>query len=908
MKYGRFTALVLALNLVFDGVAFAGHNNDIEINSDRNFANNETITSDKRTIVGSGVTITIAPDAELRLINNNTTNDQASVVETGLTGASDIAFNGGKLILRREGDGVIIRANGGTTSALTFNTESTLLNGTASRGIDADKSSAVDFADGFTLNLDRSGSTTGRDVVGLRLAKRAHLNTTFADVKLTAGDSDSSLTGIILDDGVFSANKLNIDINGRNSKSLKKFYGFNINNDRSRKEGLNFSAPIKISLQDALNTDAIALRLVGWYDCHFADSLQLAVKNTHHAYGLYVAYADAVNLNDDLIINFSGNTESYGIFNSNYNYYYGISPDDEENQNILKIKTAAIYNEGGKSTAVWTRDDSVTIISESLTTNAQEALYARDQGIIEVQRDFVTTAESMISALNNGTIIINSLGKGKVQFTGVTRFQYVGRTFGGLYLTVGSGNADENSYWNVTGLSQLSTLTIAPNASLNFLLTAEALSELTANKALITTYGTVPVILHSSASAAGASTITLSGAGLNLQAGDEIRLIESYAGVALDDEHNLLTAGTSLNELKGNLNVKHMASLSRVQESDLTKDDYDLTMKSSYLLTATIKNKRPNIDKVNDQTNALMQSSIASAAAMYAADELLIDSTMKSRQGVRQTGPFAAARAGKYDLDVAGALDTTVTSGLLGYAFNLRDSEVGAFLEMGHGTYDTRTAATTLVGETKGDGKHNYVGFGVYGNYTTPMDWLHVTGYVKGGWLRNEFSVPLAGVKVDFDRTSNYWGAHLGAYGEFQASEKLKSRTFLNYFYDGRESEMHTASGSAEVAGAKFHFASFNSHRAQLGSVFEYAYTADLRPYIALTYEYTFKADAKGRAADQYGDLALDGTDLEGSTGIVSLGWTYQNEARDFEFDAGMNGYAGKRRGISAQLQAAWKF
>ena len=90
-----------------------------------------------------------------------------------------------------------------------------------------------------------------------------------------------------------------------------------------------------------------------------------------------------------------------------------------------------------------------------------------------------------------------------------------------------------------------------------------------------------------------------------------------------------------------------------MQESDLTKDDYDLTMKSSYLLTATIKNKRPNIDKVNDQTNALMQSSIASAT-MYAADELLIDSTMKSRQGVRQTGLFAAARAGKYDLDVAG--------------------------------------------------------------------------------------------------------------------------------------------------------------------------------------------------------------------------------------------------------------
>ena len=76
----------------------------------------------------------------------------------------------------------------------------------------------------------------------------------------------------------------------------------------------------------------------------------------------------------------------------------------------------------------------------------------------------------------------------------------------------------------------------------------------------------------------------------------------------------------------------------------------------------------PSINQVDDQTNALMLSSIASAAVMYAADELLIDSTMKSRQGVRQTGPFAAARIGKYDLDVAGELDTTVITGLLGYS------------------------------------------------------------------------------------------------------------------------------------------------------------------------------------------------------------------------------------------------
>ena len=91
---------------------------------------------------------------------------------------------------------------------------------------------------------------------------------------------------------------------------------------------------------------------------------------------------------------------------------------------------------------------------------------------------------------------------------------------------------------------------------------------------------------------------------------------------------------------------------------------------------------RPSSDKVNDQTNALMQSSIAAAATMFAADELLIDTTMKSRQGVRQTGPFAAARVGRYDLDVRGDLETNVISGLLGYAVNLQGSEIGAFVEM----------------------------------------------------------------------------------------------------------------------------------------------------------------------------------------------------------------------------------
>ena len=63
------------------------------------------------------------------------------------------------------------------------------------------------------------------------------------------------------------------------------------------------------------------------------------------------------------------------------------------------------------------------------------------------------------------------------------------------------------------------------------------------------------------------------------------------------------------------------------------------------------------------------------------------------------------------------------------------------------------------------------------------------------------------------------------------------------------------------------------------------------------------------RRIDAFINLMSDYTILEiCRTGIVSLGWTYQNEAKCFEFDLGVNGYTGKRQGVSAQLQAAWKF
>ena len=907
MQKGKLTPLALALGFAATVNGFAAEVTGPHIQTSRAFDDDTIYTvTDNGSVIGSDdtnlVEITIAAGKTLTLKNTDD-NWQTRILDGSNRGG--LTFTGGNLVLRMDdtstdsnSEQCFLRATNGdaTTGTTTFNTDSAVvMEGSVPQGMTFHGD--INFKNGFVMNIDRSAGDAARSITAVLGQLGGTLTTTSADINITAGKNDTSITGIEFGyGGNLNAASLNLQLNGSNAQSLKVVRGINIWDHKDYPQynqygkDITIAGPVTITLQDVPSASSYAVILTAKRDYSFAGPTKLTVNTSNRGYGLVTNRK--VDFTDDLTMDFSGNNYSWGIF--------------ANAAGQVTAKTASINMQGGNSHAIWLKENASVAIAEALKTNAHYAMVGQGESTIDVQKNFITTARSGLSVQDKAKIFINSSGSGKVQFSGFTEMD--DKSEGQIVLNVGSGSVDENSYWNVTDRSILTNLAVASKASLNFLLTADVLSSLADDEAIVLVTGTTPVLLHSAASASGASPITLSGTGLKLNAGDEVRLIKSSAGIALDKADNRLAAGSSLDELKGNLNVEHIASLSRVQETELTKDDYDLKMKSENMLVATIKAKRPSVDKVNDQTNALMQSSIASAATMYAADELLIDSTMKSRNGVRQTGPFAAARVGKYDLDVRGDLETNVISGLLGYAVNLQGSEIGAFVEMGHGTYDTKTAAASPLGKIRGDGKHNYVGLGVYGNYTTPWEWLHFTGYVKGGWLRNEFSAPIAGVSVDFDRTSNYWGAHLGMCGEFQAAGKIKNRTFLNYFYDGRESESYTASGSSDVAGADFHFNSLNSHRAQLGSVFEYAYTSALRPYAALTYEYAFKADAKGRASDQFGDLGLNGTDLEGSTGIVSLGWTYQNEAKRFEFDLGVNGYTGKRQGVSAQLQAAWKF
>lgn len=899
MKKGNLSSVTLAVSLVFGSNTIAANpciEKSTEFKESKNYSVDyaNTVRSKRADQL---VRIKIDPKETLTLQNTNN-RSKSSVVKSETE--AGIAFSGGNLILQKSDDSTdygnsdfynrhFIRVSEG--ALLSVDTQRTLMEGSVARGVVL--SGAGTFTRGFTMNVDRSTiAVSPQRTFGADVRPYGSLNTKFADITMTAGVQDPKMNGIrVWHGGRFSAESLSLQLNGSGSKNLEFIDALYVGQGDESKyknpaEQISVSGPIRISIQDASNARGCALALLSNRDYSIAGKTDISVSKTKTAYGLYAFHR--VNVLDELTMDFRDNTEAIGI--------RAASEAD------VTAKAANIQMSGGITQAVYLKNAAKVTVTDSLTTNASQALVGIDNSAADIQKDFVTLSQSEISAENDARIYINSTKKGLVQFSGNTRISDNGT----IAMHVSSGTADKNAYWNITDRSQLTELSAAPGASLNFLLTPALLSSLGPDEAVVSVKGSSPVLLHSDAGKS--SCITLSGAALNLKAGDEIRLINSSNGIALNDLTNRLAAGTSVSELKRDLNVESVKSLARVEKSELTQDDYDLSMKTEQMLIAKIKNRRPSKDKVNDQTNVLMLSSLSSAAALFAADELLIDSTLKSRKGTRQPGPFAAARVGGYELDVRGDLDETIVSGLLGYAFKLQQSEVGAFLEMGRGTYDARSPTTSPIGHVKGDGKNNYVGVGIYGNCAAAVDWLHFTGYVKGGMIRSEFDVPIAGVKAEFDRTSAYWGAHAGAYGEFQLTKKLKNRTFLNYFYDGREGESYKAAGSSEVSGATFHFNSLNAHRGQLGTLMEYQYDRRMHPYAALTYEYAFKADAKGHAQDRYGTLVLNEADLEGSTGIASLGWTYQDYANTFDLSIGLNAYTGVRKGYNTQAHASWKF
>ena len=156
------------------------------------------------------------------------------------------------------------------------------------------------------------------------------------------------------------------------------------------------------------------------------------------------------------------------------------------------------------------------------------------------------------------------------------------------------------------------------------------------------------------------------------------------------------------------------------------------------------------------------------------------------------------------------------------------------------------------------------------------------------------------GRKADYDSNSAYYGFHAGAGYIWNITDKASLDLYGKYFWTRVTGDSVTLSTGDPVK-----FKDADSSRLRGGARFAYAVNEYLSPYIGAAYEHEF--DGKARATTNGFDIAAPS--LRGGTGIGELGLTLKpSKTLPLSFDLGVQGYVGKREGVTGSLQIRYEF
>jgi outer membrane autotransporter protein len=174
--------------------------------------------------------------------------------------------------------------------------------------------------------------------------------------------------------------------------------------------------------------------------------------------------------------------------------------------------------------------------------------------------------------------------------------------------------------------------------------------------------------------------------------------------------------------------------------------------------------------------------------------------------------------------------------------------------------------------------------------------------YTEGSFriesVSNEYKNPNLG--ADYDSDSAYYGIHAGLGYIWNINDKAALDFYGKYFWTRQGSDSVRLSSGDPVS-----FKDIDSHRLQGGARFTCAVNEYVTPYVGAAYEH--ELDGKARAST-YG-YSIDSPKLTGGTGIGELGLNLKpSQTPPLSCDLGVQGYVGKREGVTGSLQIKWEF
>jgi len=313
---------------------------------------------------------------------------------------------------------------------------------------------------------------------------------------------------------------------------------------------------------------------------------------------------------------------------------------------------------------------------------------------------------------------------------------------------------------------------------------------------------------------------------------------------------------------------------------------------------------------------------VTSLTGGYLTGVILVDRIVDLAAG---EGMSAAIEAGKYGRGIFGTIsggkvryhtgshvDMTSVSLMTGYAWGkaLTPGHLtfGVFFEYGDGSYDTYNLFKS--GPVRGNGDVYHIGGGALGrlNFTdTGSGHFYAELAARAGSVHNNFkSFDLLRdefdnkQKVGYSASSAYYGMHAGTGYIWKVSDKATLDMYGKYFWTRLNGD-----SARLTTGQTVEFKDVDSHRLRVGGRYTRSMSETASPYIGAAYEREFD----GKANATTGGRTINPLSIRGNTGIAEVGLTYKpTKYRHLTIEAGVQGYAGQREGVTGSFQMRYRF
>ncbi|MDR1313790.1 MAG: autotransporter outer membrane beta-barrel domain-containing protein [Deltaproteobacteria bacterium] len=333
--------------------------------------------------------------------------------------------------------------------------------------------------------------------------------------------------------------------------------------------------------------------------------------------------------------------------------------------------------------------------------------------------------------------------------------------------------------------------------------------------------------------------------------------------------------------------------------------DLPLTVTSGNVLSTVVGAARPRA-----QTKALAELPLADVSFVNRGTDMIasqaIPTAIASVSGTLGVAAFAAVGYGWERTDTGSHIEVKGVSGDIGVAVGTDTSVgpfvAGAFLEFGDGSFDSYNEFSGLAGipGVHGEGDLSYIGGGVFarldlGQKDTSHPYFEAS--VRFGKTDADFKtrdlLASNGAEVKYDMDAKYWGFHAGGgyiidFSSFDGSLDLSAK----YFH------MHRDGDDFLSFGQRVSLSSVTSSRVRVGGRLNAGFTRTISGYFGLYWEHEFNGDSRASVMG----LALPEVSLGGSSGVGELGLIVSSPDSPIEVQMGVEGSAGKREAVSANL------